>query len=310
LTDYTIVDIVMPEGSDPLIAGQYNLFTLTLTPLNGTLGLDYFLPMNPGYVFLDLSYTGANPGAWISPPWGPQGAVIWSPIRIGNGPDYVFVCAAQNISFNTIPAGSTLGKMYVHTPPVCSEGVSTGASWEISISQTTQQELDASYAIGQTLSPGYPPFELRPAVIGTTDLTSGYTVDGDRMEPQQVSPSSPPYAEPACLPPSQAALQKWGLVYAPPGGPCYTTRLYLEVPNTYNNAPYIDFPAAVPAEPYANPITVQPYLVPPFENNGWYVIDTGFPYGPVIQATVEGVELINVKWGGCTGGTVVWSSSP
>jgi len=310
LTDYTIVDIVMPEGSDPLIAGQYNLFTLTLTPLNGTLGLDYFLPMNPGYVFLDLSYTGANPGAWISPPWGPQGAVIWSPIRIGNGPDYVFVCAAQNISLNTIPAGSTLGKMYVHTPPVCSEGVSTGASWEISISQTTQQELDASYAIGQTLSPGYPPFELRPAVIGTTVVTSGYTVDGDRMEPQQVSPSSPPYAEPACLPPSQAALQKWGLVYAPPGGPCYTTRLYLEVPNTYNNAPYIDFPAAVPAEPYANPITVQPYLVPPFENNGWYVIDTGFPYGPVIQATVTGVELINVKWGGCTGGTVVWSTTP
>lgn len=311
LTDYTIIEIVMSEGSDPLIAGQYNLFTVTLTPLNGTSSLDYFFPITgTGYDFLDLNYTGANPGAWISPPWGPQGAVIWSPVRIGDGPDYVFVCAAQNISFNTIPAGSTLGKMYVHTPPVCSEGVSTGASWEISISQTTQQELDASYAIGQTLSPGYPSFELRPAVIGTTDLTSGYTVDGERMEPQQVSPSSPPYAEPPCLPPSQAALQKWGLVYAPPGGPCYTTRLYLEVPNTYNNAPYIDFPAAIPAEPYANPITVQPYLVPPFENNGWYVVDTGVPYGPVIQATVTGVELIDVKWGGCTGGAVVWSTTP
>lgn len=302
LTDYTIVDIVMPEGSDPLIAGQYNLFTLTLTPLNGTLGLDYFLPMNPGYVFLDLSYTGANPGAWISPPWGPQGAVIWSPIRIGNGPDYVFVCAAQNISLNTIPAGSTLGKMYVHTPPVCSEGVSTGASWEISISQTTQQELDASYAIGQTLSPFYPPFELRPAVIGTTDVTSGYTVDGERLT---FPFSDPAYSSPECLPPSSAAVLNWGSVYGP-GGVFYRTRIYIEDSSYYNDASYLDLDYSGP-----EPVSVQPYLDPPFENNGWSILSAPVAYyGPVIYATVVGVQLIRVWAGPDPGGVLVWSDTP
>ena len=302
LTDYTTIDIVMPAGSDPLIAGQYNLFTLTLTPLAGTPDLDYFFPiMGTGYDFLDVNYTGSVSGAWVGSPWGPNGP-FFSPVRIGNGPDYVFVCTALNTSLNTIPAGSLLGKLYLHTPPVCSEGVSTGASWEISISQTTQQELDASYAIGQTLSPFYPPFELRPAVIGTTDVTSGYTVDGERL----TFPSSDPaYSSPECLPPSSAAVLNWGSVYGP-GGVFYRTRIYIEDSSYYNDASYLDLDYSGP-----EPVSVQPYLDPPFENNGWSILSAPVAYyGPVIYATVVGVQLIRVWAGPDPGGVLVWSDTP
>jgi VCBS repeat-containing protein len=303
LTDYTTIDIVMPAGSDPLIAGQYNLFTLTLTPLVGTPDLDYFFPITgTGYDFLDVNYTGSVLGAWVGSPWGPNGP-YFSPVRIGNGPDYVFVCTALNTSLNTIPAGSLLGKLYLHTPPVCTLGVSTGASWEISISQTTQQELDASYAIGQTLSPGYPPFELRPAVVpDPAPLESGYTVDGERLT---FPPSEPAYSVPACLPPSSAAVLNWGSVYGP-GGVFYRTRIYIEDSSYYNDVPYLDLDYSGP-----EPVSVQPYLDPPFENNGWSILSAPVAtYGSVIYATVVGVQLIRVWAGANPAGVLVWSDTP